>query len=64
MRAKRKTPPKTPPRIGPRCVEEDPEVGPRCAEEEPGIGLELELGATPLLGDPSDPEEGMVTFVT
>lgn len=45
---------KTPPRTGPRRTEEEPEVGP---ELELGAGLELELGATPLLGDPIDPEE-------
>lgn len=51
MRAPRKAAPKTAPRIGPRCAEEEPEVGP---------GLELELG----LCDPVDPDEdGAVTFV-
>jgi len=57
MKATRKIPPKTAPRIGPRRVE----------ELEVGLELELELGAVEVDDPvyPADPDEdGIVTFVT
>lgn len=53
MRVARKIPPKTAPRMGPRCAEGKLKVGP-----------ELELEAVEVGEDPTDTDEdGMVAFV-